>query len=87
MIRFTDMRRSAKLSLQEGFETAEMVMKVTRTPKEGIYAYEELQELVRCHRCKHYMLGRCERLFDDEYLTFEVNPDGFCDWGERIDDD
>lgn len=43
-------------------------------------------EVVRCRDCDHGLFGgkTCDRLDPgfDEYW-FEVEPDGFCAWGER----
>lgn len=53
------------------------------------------QEIVRCRDCKHYYeaenyhpsgnyVSRCCKYFDT--YSDEVEPDGFCAWGERKDD-
>lgn len=43
------------------------------------------EEIVRCRNCKHYheYQDLCERL--KPWMV--VDPDGFCAWGEREDDD
>ena len=56
---------------------------------------ERLTEIVRCRDCKHYYeaenyhpngnyVMRCCKYFDA--YNDEVEPDGFCKWGERRDD-
>lgn len=43
------------------------------------------QEIVRCRDCKHFMRGNLCSLQDEwnEFHWFDVEPDGFCKWGER----
>ena len=49
---------------------------------------EERGEIVRCRDCKHYIehqdydYATCG-YFDSDYA--EVEPDGFCAWGDRAD--
>ena len=57
--------------------------------------YPILEEIVRCRDCKHYRFVDRSDVFNDERhndsfcLRFvgcklmEVEPDGFCAWGER----
>ena len=40
------------------------------------------EEIVRCRDCKHYEPNTYSH-FTCELLTFHVEPDGFCAWGER----
>lgn len=42
-------------------------------------------EIVRCRDCVHYMSGSRCNLQDDfnEFHWLDVEPDGFCAWGER----
>lgn len=52
--------------------------------------YEPLhqhEEIVRCRDCKHFMNGDLCKLQDEwnEFHWLEVEPDGFCKWGERRD--
>ena len=42
------------------------------------------EEIVRCRDCKHYEPNTYSH-FTCELLTFHVQPDGFCAWGERRD--
>lgn len=65
-------------------------------PREIAELIEEpitLKEIVRCRDCVHYyeaenyhpqgnVISRCCKYFDTYYD--EVEPDGFCAWGERI---
>lgn len=56
---------------------------------------ESMKEIVRCRDCKHYRFVDRSYVFHDERhndsfcLRFvggklmEVEPDGFCAWGER----
>lgn len=62
--------------------------------------FEQREEIVRCRDCKHYdphyfdewtvrMTGAyplfCMRPDGNgDYMRFEVEPDGFCAWGERV---
>lgn len=84
MISFKDIRPQLKKLIQEGFETADYIMRVSKTPKDDIYAYEELGEIVRCKDCIHYDDGTCY-LPDGggDYARWTVEPDGFCAWGKR----
>lgn len=59
--------------------------------------YVESEPIVRCRDCKHFdheevFIGDvfiAERLWcirpdgDGDYMCFDVEPDGFCKWGER----
>ena len=56
------------------------------------YEPVEIHELIRCRDCKHYYeadnyhpkgnyIRRCCNYFDT--YNDEVEPDGFCAWGER----
>lgn len=95
MISFEDIRPQLKKFVQDGCDTSEYVMRVSKTPKEGIYAYEEVEELVRCRDCKHMhtvlsWLGidvdECWLRADPETGALGKNPtepDGYCAWGER----
>lgn len=40
------------------------------------------ERIVRCRDCKHYEPNTYSH-FTCELLTFHVEPDGFCAWGER----
>ena len=51
-------------------------------------ACKRMGDLVRCRDCKHYhdKFNGCDEFGDmwhDEYAN--VEPDGFCAWGERKD--
>ena len=52
----------------------------------------KLTEIVRCRDCRHYYeaeeyhpQGNYKKLCCKHFFTFddEVNPNGFCAWGER----
>jgi hypothetical protein len=44
-------------------------------------------EVVRCKDCIHYEMGVCLKIYSDgavsEYAWQERNPDDFCSYGER----
>lgn len=95
MISFEDIRPQLKKFIQEGCETADYIMRVSKTPKDGIYAYEELGEIVRCRDCR-YAIDLCDGTIDcvgpltsswdyynDEPQQNIVGTDGYCAWGER----
>lgn len=51
---------------------------------------------VRCKDCKHLNIGvtikwkilyGCDKLYDELGCEQYVDPDDFCSWGVRIDDD
>ena len=45
-----------------------------------------LEEIVRCGDCKWYkrIIGLCMRPYGNGgYACWEVEPDGYCAWGER----
>lgn len=42
------------------------------------------EEIVRCRDCKYYMHSSWHRC-DLHSIAHEVEPDGFCAWGERRD--
>ena len=51
------------------------------------YEFEVGERIIRCRDCKHFVdvMGQteCERS-SGEY--FSVEPDGFCAWGERMEE-
>lgn len=54
----------------------------------GIEVEEVHEPIVRCRDCKHYqsddMYGSiCVHINDGKYEQWEVEPNGFCAWGER----
>ena len=61
----------------------------------GTFSRIKHEEIVRCRDCKHYHFKDCSHIFNDDRhndsfcLRFvdgkrmEVEPDGFCAWGER----
>lgn len=51
------------------------------------FEYEKHEEVVRCRDCKHFMSGDLCKLQDEwnEFHWLQVEPDGFCAWGERRD--
>lgn len=56
--------------------------------KNGDSLYQGCEEIVRCRYCRHYHaeINGCDEFGDiwhDEYAN--VEPDGFCKWGERSD--
>lgn len=59
-----------------------------------VYHYEKREEIVRCRDCMYYYEAeeyhpqgnydrRCCKYFDT--YNDEVEPDGFCKWGEKRD--
>lgn len=40
------------------------------------------ERIVRCRDCRYYKTNTYSH-FTCELLTFHVEPDGFCAWGER----
>ena len=47
-------------------------------------------EVVRCKDCKHYggiTFGRTCRFYSGAYTRIEMPEDGFCNYGERWEDD
>lgn len=91
-MKFIDIRERMKEAICS--DTQELIMLVSTTPQEGIYAYEEVQRLVRCKDCRFYIedsstcwhFGHCELVgFSVKRVSsdVEVEPDGFCAWGER----
>lgn len=62
-------------------------------------AFEEYSELVRCRDCKYLDTPDWDEVLaaqygeppascmrpdgNGDYMRFEVEPDGFCKWGER----
>ena len=48
---------------------------------------DSMKPIVRCSDCKFYVEPFCERLRDTwgNIESFNVEPDGFCAWGERRD--
>ncbi len=49
---------------------------------DGWSAVKRMDDLVRCRDCEHYEPNTYSH-FTCELLTFHVQPDGFCAWGER----
>lgn len=52
----------------------------------GDSAFQRREEVVRCRDCEHYygVINGCDEFGDKwsgEYAN--VEPDGFCAWGER----
>lgn len=99
MISFEDIRPQLKKFVQEDCETADYIMRVSKTPKDGVYAYEELQPLVRCRDCRFATISTmgfckyCEMFVLPDVDGYGADPqvnlplDFFCAWGERRDDD
>lgn len=64
---------------------------------EGLYTTCEKERVVRCRECLYYSengtgLYECAKFFTSEYSLDDLTPfvplaDGFCAWGERLDDD
>ena len=42
------------------------------------------EEIVRCRDCKYYERGNVYKKWCWQYGRFNVEPDGFCAWGERL---
>lgn len=51
---------------------------------EGTFGLRECtgEEIVRCRDCKYYMHSSWHRC-DLHSIAHEVEPDGFCKWGEK----
>ena len=91
-LKLEDIRKRVYDILTSEMEFVEVVMRVSRTPKKDIYAYEEVQRLVRCKDCAffhpkgQYKLG--DGLENENFCEIvrpfraRVAPDGFCKWGE-----
>ena len=46
------------------------------------------EEIVRCRHCKWFDAPRlCRRDMSCDEIAVDVEPNGFCAWGERRDDD
>lgn len=50
--------------------------------------YDRRERVIRCRDCKHGMCGGLCTLFafplgDGHIIPADVEPDGFCAWGER----
>lgn len=43
------------------------------------------ERIVRCRDCKYYQPEMYHNI-DCEWFMFNVEPDGFCAWGEKNDD-
>lgn len=68
--------------------TVERVRQIWRKEQWYRSRFNGLQPIVRCKDCKHYhdSINGCDEFGDewsDEYAN--VEPDGFCAWGERRD--
>lgn len=84
-MRFTDIRAR----ITEGMKFKEYIMWVSETDKPGVYAYEEVQPLVRCKDCKWNKAALCgDGTSDCAFFGVNLTPDdierGFCAWGERV---
>ena len=57
----------------------------------GSWAFEQKEEIVRCRDCKHYEETDTMFGFDNTCNWWAeeptVDPDGFCAWGERREND
>ena len=85
-MRFTDIRTR----ITEVMKFKEYIMWVSETDKKGVYAYEEVQPLVRCKDCvslRETVIGMgvtrhvCMNWAGAELV---VDTNGFCAWGERV---
>ena len=84
MISFEDIRPQLKKFVQEGCETADYIMRVSKTPKDGIYAYEEMGEIVWCFDCEHFANDSEHGAFCNHFARpLHDDYDGFCAWGKR----
>lgn len=82
-MRFTDIRAR----ITEGMKFKEYIMWVSETDKPGVYAYDEVQPLVRCKDCKHHHEQKCFAHFSEgveEAIIFPAPDNFFCAWGERV---
>lgn len=85
-MRFTDIRAR----ITEGMKFKEYIMWVSETDKKGVYAYEEVQPLVRCKDCQYGIDGGtlCDWFFINTSFgvqRFGVRPNGFCAWASKRD--
>lgn len=48
------------------------------------FGQEAGEKIVRCRDCEHYKPNTYSH-FTCELLTFHVQPNNFCSWGERRD--
>ena len=58
---------------------SEYIMRETGSP--GMVTQEIVGELVRCKDCKYKQGSACD------YSAVWVRPNGYCQWGERKDDE
>ena len=83
-MRFTDIRAR----ITEGMKFKEYIMLVSETDKKGVFAYEEVQPLVRCKDCQ--FRAKEERIQKGKVRYFckvhkrLTDLDKFCAWGERV---
>lgn len=59
------------------------IVKVDDPPKPA-----DMVVVIRCRDCKHYhsMINGCDWFVNEWYDEYvEVEPDGYCAWGERRD--
>jgi len=63
---------------------SEYIVEVTGQMPDAIYE-RELTEIVRCRDCKYGIDGGeyCAENCADSWDWRNVEPDGFCKWGER----
>lgn len=54
-------------------------------PSDRSASWRVRERIVRCRDCKYYEPNTYSH-FTCELLTFHVDPDGFCAWGERRED-
>lgn len=69
---------------------------VRETDLESTEWISEYEEIVRCRDCKHYEYDVfrfggcfeetpcCNRDWNGEPVLAEVEPNGFCAWGEKV---
>lgn len=63
---------------------SEHIIEVEYDTLNGTFTQKRHEEIVRCRDCEHYEPNTYSH-FTCELLTFHVQPDGFCAWGERRD--
>ena len=58
---------------------------LSRPITEVFISGDKLPKIVRCRDCRHFMNGDSCKLQDEwnEFHWLQVEPDGFCAWGER----
>ena len=67
---------------------SEYVVEVEYDTLSGAFYHTRREEIVRCRDCEHYYdsINGCAEFGDESRGEFaNVEPDGYCAWGERRD--